>query len=52
MKKKQSKSITYGMDDVTAQEAIASISNYLSRYYGKKLSYYLMNTTLQCRRHM
>ena len=31
------KSITYGMDDVTAQEAIASISNYLSRYYGKKV---------------
>ena len=31
------KSITYGMDDLTAQEAIASISNYLSRYYGKKV---------------
>ncbi len=31
------KSITYGMDDVTAQEAIASISNYISRYYGKKV---------------
>ena len=31
------KSITYGMDDVTAQEAISSISNYLSRYYGKKV---------------
>ena len=31
------KSITYGMDDVTAQEAIASLSNYLSRYYGKKV---------------
>ena len=31
------KSITYGMDYVTAQEAIASISNYLSRYYGKKV---------------
>ena len=31
------KSITYSMDDVTAQEAIASISNYLSRYYGKKV---------------
>ena len=29
------KNITYGMDDVTAQEAIASLSNYLSRYYGK-----------------
>ena len=31
------KSITYGMDDVPAQEAIASISNYISRYYGKKV---------------
>ncbi len=25
------------MDDVTAQEAIASLSNYLSRYYGKNV---------------
>ena len=31
------KNITYGMDDVTAQEAIASLSNYLSRYYGKNV---------------
>ena len=31
------KSITYSMDDVTAQEAIASLSNYLSRYYGKNV---------------
>ena len=31
------KNITYGMDDVTAQEAIASPSNYLSRYYGKNV---------------
>ena len=31
------KNITYAMDDVTAQEAIASLSNYLSRYYGKNV---------------
>ena len=31
------KSIIYNMDDVTAQEAIASLSNYLSRYYGKNV---------------
>ena len=31
------KNIPYGMDDVTAQEAIASLSNYLSRYYGKNV---------------
>ena len=31
------KNITYGMDDVTAQEAIASLSNYLRRYYGKNV---------------
>ena len=31
------KNITYGMDDVTAQEAIASLSNYLNRYYGKNV---------------
>ena len=31
------KNITYCMDDVTAQEAIASLSNYLSRYYGKNV---------------
>ena len=29
--------ITYGMDTVTAQEAINNLSNYLSRYYGKKV---------------
>ena len=31
------KSITYDMDDVTAQEAINNLSNYLSRYYGKNV---------------
>ena len=31
------KNITYAMDDVAAQEAIASLSNYLSRYYGKNV---------------
>ena len=31
------KNITYGMDDVTAHEAIASLSKYLSRYYGKNV---------------
>ena len=31
------KSVTYRMDDVTAQEAINNLSNYLSRYYGKKV---------------
>ena len=31
------KNITYGMDSVTAQEAINNLSNYLSRYYGKKV---------------
>ena len=31
------KNITYAMDDVPAQEAIASLSNYLSRYYGKNV---------------
>ena len=29
--------ITYGMDTVTAQEAINNLSNYLYRYYGKKV---------------
>ncbi len=33
----QYKSVCAGMDDVTAQEAIASLSNYLSRYYGKNV---------------
>ena len=31
------KSITYNMDDVIAQEAVSSLSNYLSRYYGKNV---------------
>ena len=35
------KSIAYGMDDVTAQESIASLSNYLSRYYGKNVIIFL-----------
>lgn len=33
----QYKSVCLDMDDVTAQESIASLSNYLSRYYGKKV---------------
>ena len=31
------KSIRVGMDDETAQEALNNLSNYLSRYYGKKV---------------
>ena len=34
--KLQYKSIRVGMDDETAQEALNNLSNYLSRYYGKK----------------
>ncbi len=33
----QYKSIRVGMDDETAQEAVNNLSNYLSRYYGKKV---------------
>ena len=41
--------ITYGMDTVTAQEAINNLSNYLSRYYGKKVIILLdeYNTPMQ-----
>ena len=35
--KLQYKSIRVGMDDETAQEALNNLSNYLSRYYGKKV---------------
>ena len=35
--KLQYKSIRVGMDDETAQEAVNNLSNYLSRYYGKKV---------------
>ena len=31
------RNITYGMDDLIAQEAIVNLSNYLSRYYGKNV---------------
>ena len=34
--KLQYKSIRVGMDDETAQDALNNLSNYLSRYYGKK----------------
>ena len=33
----QYKSVCVGMDDAVAQEAINNLSNYLSRYYGKKV---------------
>ena len=33
----QYKSVRVGMDDETAQEALNNLSNYLSRYYGKKV---------------
>ena len=35
--KLQYKSIRVGMDDETAQDALNNLSNYLSRYYGKKV---------------
>ena len=35
--KMQYKSIRVGMDDETAQDALNNLSNYLSRYYGKKV---------------
>ena len=33
----QYKSVRVGMDDETAQDALNNLSNYLSRYYGKKV---------------
>ena len=35
--REQYKSVCVGMDDAVAQEAINNLSNYLSRYYGKKV---------------
>lgn len=37
----QYKSVCTDMSDETAQEAINNLSNYLSRYYGKRVTFYL-----------
>lgn len=42
--------VSEDMSDSTATASLRSLSNFLSRYYGKKLSSYWMSTTHLCRK--